>query len=86
MSSQSLTTRFLVDSDTPARDDGWMRAAPVRRQEKPRAPGPWAMIVAAYRRHRSRAALARLDAYMLKDVGVSFAEAEHEANKPFWRE
>ena len=43
------------------------------------------MIVAAYRRHRSRAALARMDSHLLKDIGVSFAEAEHEANKPFWR-
>lgn len=24
--------------------------------------------------------------YILKDIGVSLSEAEHEANKPFWRE
>jgi uncharacterized protein YjiS (DUF1127 family) len=86
MSSQSLTTRSLADAATPAPDNGWMRAAPVRRHEKPRVAGLWAMIVAAYRRHRSRAALARLDGYILKDIGVSLSEAEHEANKPFWRE
>jgi uncharacterized protein YjiS (DUF1127 family) len=44
----------------------------------------WSMVVAAYRRHRSRQLLARLDANMLKDIGVTFAEAEHEVNKPFW--
>jgi hypothetical protein len=29
---------------------------------------------------------ADLDSHLLKDIGVSFAEAEAEANKPFWRE
>jgi uncharacterized protein YjiS (DUF1127 family) len=85
MSTQSLITSFLAHAGAPARDSGWMRAVPVRRQERPRGSGLWATIMAAYRRHRSRAALARLDGYMLKDIGVSFAEAEHEASKPFWR-
>jgi uncharacterized protein YjiS (DUF1127 family) len=40
----------------------------------------------AYRRHRSRRRIAQLDGRMLKDIGVSFAEAEEEANKPFWRD
>ena len=26
-----------------------------------------------------------LDSHLLKDIGVSFTEAEAEANKPFWR-
>jgi uncharacterized protein YjiS (DUF1127 family) len=86
MSTQSLTTAFLADPGTPARSNGRLRAAPVRRQGKSRAGGLWATVVAAYRRHRTRAALAGLDAYMLRDIGVSPAEAEHEANKPFWRE
>ena len=38
-----------------------------------------------WRRYRSRQSIAGLDASMLKDIGVSFAEAEAEANKPFWR-
>ncbi len=29
--------------------------------------------------------IAQLDSHMLKDIGVSLAEAEAEANKPFWR-
>lgn len=40
---------------------------------------------AAWQRQRSRHRLARLDAHALKDIGVTFAEAEAEANKPFWR-
>jgi uncharacterized protein YjiS (DUF1127 family) len=40
---------------------------------------------AMWRRHRSRQRIARLDASLLKDIGVSYAEAEAEANKPFWR-
>jgi uncharacterized protein YjiS (DUF1127 family) len=44
----------------------------------------WATLRAAWRRQRTRRCLAELDAYMLKDIGVSYAEAEAEANKPFW--
>jgi uncharacterized protein YjiS (DUF1127 family) len=51
--------------------------------ERSRA-GFWAMLRAAWRRHRTRSRLADLDAYLLKDIGVSYAEAEAEANKPFW--
>jgi uncharacterized protein YjiS (DUF1127 family) len=40
----------------------------------------------AYRRHRSRRRIAQLDGRMLKDIDVTFAEAEEEANKPFWRD
>jgi uncharacterized protein YjiS (DUF1127 family) len=40
---------------------------------------------AAWRRHRQRQQIAHLDGVLLKDIGVSFAEAEAEANKPFWR-
>jgi uncharacterized protein YjiS (DUF1127 family) len=40
---------------------------------------------AMWQRHRSRQRIAELDADILKDIGVSFAEAEAEANKPFWR-
>ena len=37
------------------------------------------------RRHATRAHLRRLDAYLIDDVGLSIAEARHEAGKPFWR-
>lgn len=56
---------------------------------EPRAATAFAALAgslrAAWRRHRSRHHIAGLDAHMLKDIGVSFAEAEAEANKPFWQ-
>jgi uncharacterized protein YjiS (DUF1127 family) len=44
-----------------------------------------ARIRAAWRRYRSRQRIADLDRHLLKDIGVSFAEAETEANKSFWQ-
>ncbi len=38
------------------------------------------------RRSMGRAQLAALDDRMLKDIGISCADAEFLANKPFWRE
>jgi uncharacterized protein YjiS (DUF1127 family) len=38
------------------------------------------------RRMRERDQLARLDDRMLKDIGLSRAEAIHLGSKPFWRE
>ncbi len=43
-----------------------------------------AKLRAAWRRQLTRRCLAELDACALKDIGVSYAEAEAEANKPFW--
>lgn len=36
-------------------------------------------------RYRQRRALARLDERLLRDIGVTRAEAAAEAAKPFWR-
>lgn len=36
-------------------------------------------------RCRQRAQLARLDARLLRDIGVTPADAEREINKPFWQ-
>ena len=44
----------------------------------------WITIRAAWRRYRSRQRIAQLDPQLLKDIGVTYAEAEAEANKPFW--
>jgi uncharacterized protein YjiS (DUF1127 family) len=35
--------------------------------------------------YRQRRALLGLDAAMLKDIGISRADAVQEGNKPFWR-
>jgi len=44
-----------------------------------------ALIQEWRRRHRSRLDLARLDARMLRDIGITPVEAWREINKPFWR-
>jgi uncharacterized protein YjiS (DUF1127 family) len=38
-----------------------------------------------FTRARTRRALADLDDTILRDIGISRWEAEHEAHKPFWR-
>ncbi len=48
-------------------------------------PSIWQRAGTMWQRHRSRQRIAELDALALKDIGVSFTEAEAEANKPFWR-
>jgi uncharacterized protein YjiS (DUF1127 family) len=40
---------------------------------------------AALRRWRTRQRIGELDQYALRDIGVTYAEAEQEANKPFWQ-
>jgi uncharacterized protein YjiS (DUF1127 family) len=47
----------------------------------------WALdcILLWQERARSRHQLARLDARMLKDIGLSRLDALREADKPFWR-
>lgn len=45
----------------------------------------WTAMKAAWRRYRTRQRIAGLDSHLLKDIGVSYAEAETEANKPFWQ-
>ena len=49
------------------------------------APTLWDQLRAAWRRHHSRQRIAELDAFLLKDIGVSATDAEAEANKPFWQ-
>jgi uncharacterized protein YjiS (DUF1127 family) len=38
------------------------------------------------RRAHDRAELARLDERMLRDIGLTHADAEFLSSKPFWRE
>lgn len=84
-SGGSLTATFVVPSSEraiPGEPAGTLRG---KRPRKPRLALLRAMLRAAWRRHRSRSVLARLDGDLLKDVGISYAEAEFELNKPFWR-
>jgi uncharacterized protein YjiS (DUF1127 family) len=73
----------MVTNETPRiiRPREWLPARP----REARVRFSWNTVVAVWRRHRSRRRISELDSRMLKDIGVSFAEAEAEANKPFWR-
>lgn len=68
--------------------DGPKMIAGPALQQRPLRPAAWTsattVVLAAWRRQRSRKAIAGLDAFLLKDIGVSYAEAEAEANKPCW--
>jgi uncharacterized protein YjiS (DUF1127 family) len=37
-------------------------------------------------RSRSRQSLSRLDAHLIRDIGLDAAEAAEETAKPFWRD
>jgi uncharacterized protein YjiS (DUF1127 family) len=37
------------------------------------------------RRHKDRMHLMSLDDRLLRDIGISPADVDHEASKPFWR-
>ncbi len=89
MSAFSPIAAFLAP-DVPAPPGGGAWTVPVPRHRRPsrvvgRVARGVAVLRAAWRRQRSRARIAGLDAHLLKDIGVSHAEAEHEANKPFWQ-
>ncbi|MBP2302206.1 DUF1127 domain-containing protein [Azospirillum picis] len=43
------------------------------------------LLFATLERHKQRQALSALDDHLLKDIGISRAEAEQEVTKPFWR-
>jgi uncharacterized protein YjiS (DUF1127 family) len=55
-----------------------------RWHRSPEAKGLRDRLRVAWRRYRSRQRIAELSPYLLKDIGVTHAEAEAEANKPFW--
>jgi uncharacterized protein YjiS (DUF1127 family) len=43
------------------------------------------MLLTWQRRHKDRLHLMSLDDHMLHDIGISLADVEQEASKPFWR-
>lgn len=62
--------------------DNWPRP---ERPQRASAPSVWQRVDTMLQRRRSRRRITQLDAAHLKDIGVTFAEAEAEANKPFWK-
>ncbi len=64
---------------------GW--PPPRRRRGLPeRLDAMWNLIRLWHRRSRERQQLARLDARMLRDIGITPYDADIECSKPFWRE
>jgi uncharacterized protein YjiS (DUF1127 family) len=84
MFTSFTTTPFLADPGQPAYPARRVGRVPIAGRQPSLRARLWSRVVAARRRHRSRQLLTGFDAHMLKDIGVTFAEAEHEANKPFW--
>lgn len=68
------------------------RAAPFRprrsgKRSRAGAKSTWtlrSLLRQAWHRRRTRTLLSELDDRMLKDIGVTRAEADREANKSFW--
>lgn len=47
---------------------------------------PIKILKSWYQNWRTRRELAGLSDYLLKDIGITRAEAEQEFSKPFWKE
>jgi uncharacterized protein YjiS (DUF1127 family) len=66
------------------------RFGPVPQPSRRAASGIAGRVLAALREWRrrahDRAQLAKLDERMLRDIGLTQADAEFLSNKPFWRE
>jgi uncharacterized protein YjiS (DUF1127 family) len=76
-----MSNRLLFDETARLQSDG---IAPAGRWISGRVPS-WNTLRTTWRRYWTRQRISQLDSHILKDIGVSFAEAEAEANKPFWR-
>jgi uncharacterized protein YjiS (DUF1127 family) len=69
----------------PSNNASDWRASSVKRSGQDHdSRSPLALLQKWRRRRRSRVLLSQLDGHMLRDIGLSYADAEHEANKPFW--
>ena len=84
MPSSATISPFLAEPEATFVPRG-APAIPVLQPKHPWFTRATGWLAAAYRRHRSRQWLASMDAHLLKDIGVTYAEAETEANKRFWQ-
>lgn len=50
----------------------------------PRRRGLWQRLLGRLALHRSRTRLAGLDPHLLRDIGLTEAEAQAEARRPAW--
>lgn len=75
-----MSNRLLLGEIMRLQPSDWLSAG-----RRPAVSGmSWTSVRMAWRRYRSRQSIAELDGHLLKDIGVTFAEAEAEANKAFW--
>ena len=58
---------------------------PARRRFIDRFAAAFSLLAAWIERTRQRSALASLEDHMLRDIGITRAEATRECEKPFWR-
>lgn len=72
MSTLHSTADGLRLSEGPAHHDHWLARG-------------WAMLHCWLARSRSRELLAQMDDRMLKDIGISRADAVIEGRKHFWQ-
>jgi uncharacterized protein YjiS (DUF1127 family) len=84
MLTSFTTTPFLADPAQPGVPSRPVGRVPFTGRHPLQRKRLWSLVAEAWQRYRTRQLLAGLDAHMLKDIGVTFAEAEHEVNKPFW--
>jgi uncharacterized protein YjiS (DUF1127 family) len=67
---------------------GFFASAFTRGQEENTGPSPmrrlWTTLAAWQNRAMMRHHLLGMNEYMLKDIGLTRADAQREANKPFW--
>ena len=83
----AMTATILRLSPNPAKISVPEIARPYREgaQHKSRYRTALRGLWRAWRRHRSRVSITSLNDGMLKDIGLTRADVEYEANKPFWR-
>jgi uncharacterized protein YjiS (DUF1127 family) len=82
----STTLRGVPSRRRPGRD--WTPPRTAASDDRDREPALYvalASIRKAWRRWRTRQCLSAFDDHMLRDIGLTRAEAEYELNKPFWR-
>lgn len=68
----------------PLAADGFTSSSPLAQSRHLLARG-WATVQTWLARSRSRSALAGLDEFMLKDIGLTRADVVMESRKSFWQ-
>ena len=76
MLSESIRTSRATLAGVTVRSEPWLASKAGRAVD---------LVLAWHERVRQRRQLRALDTHMLRDIGLSRADVEGEAGKPFWR-